>query len=326
MKADRPTKKQIELFISKALRGTISQEEKAILDQWYHEQEEQEAVVYTTLSKEQFREELFKKTLKNIPSPAAKKKTVTRTYISVAASILLLLGGLGFFYQYQTPTGTAAQSGKALFDVYSNGPGLRKKLVLPDGSVAYLNSNSQLTVFQDFSQERKVKLQGEAFFEVKKNEHLPFVVETEGLRTKVLGTSFNVSSYKSASEIVSVRTGKVQVEDKKRESAVFLLPNEQGMLRDGELSRTGVTHPESVFGWVEGKLVFNKTPLREIAPKLEAWYGVKVSVQVESGAPCQLTGTYTNLSLEELMELIKFSINIDYKVEGKKLVIEAKGC
>ncbi|MCC9167911.1 FecR family protein [Pontibacter harenae] len=326
MNGEKPSSSQIELLIAKALRGRLSEEEKVLLDRWYDDQENQEAAVYTKLSKEQFQEELFKRTLQRMQSPVGKKKPLVRRWLRIAASIVFALACMTWFYQYQARNTTPVQSAQALSDTYSSGPGVRKKLELPDGSVAYLNSNSQLLVYRDFSQERRVELTGEAFFDIKKNKGQAFVVETEGLITKVLGTSFSVSSHQVELEKVSVKTGKVRVEEKSQGTSVFLAPNQQGVFHKGELTKAEIKHPESVFGWTEGKLIFDKTPLQEIAPKLEAWYGVQVTVSVESDAPCQLTGTYTNLSLEELMELIRFSVNIDYKIDGKKLIIRAKGC
>lgn len=320
-------KRHIRKLISKALAGDLSQEEKRLLDDWYDEHEKKEAVVFTSLSKKEYKDRLYRKTLSKIKPEKKADESRSRTFIAYIAASILLCIGIGWVLSNHRPADTPTPIQEIQqFQTFENKKGEKRKISLPDGSFIYLNHSSSVRINSNYSQERKVELTGEAYFEVAKNENLPFSIETQHLITTVLGTSFIVSSHEDAAAVISVNSGKVKVSDKKNEGEVLLTQNQQSIYQEGQLMVEEISEPEAVFGWVQGKLVFRQSPLSEIKNLLEDWYGVEVQINGRSKTSCRLTGTYINLSLEDLMEIIQYSINIAYEINGKKLTITSKDC
>lgn len=154
-----------------------------------------------------------------------------------------------------------------------------KKITMPDGTHVWLNSAAVLEIDPAFNaRDRKVKLEGEAFFEVTKDQSHPFVVATGQLETKVLGTSFNVEAYGLESEIrVSLLTGSVQIENKDITHKTLLHPGE--MVRYKKASGTMQVLPiaaQHIQGWITGGMVFNEVPLPDALQRLEQRYGIHI--------------------------------------------------
>lgn len=325
MSKEIPNQEHIRKLIDKVLAGNITAEEKRLLDAWYDEQEKEKAVVFTAMSRKAFQDRLFVKTLEKIDKAGNRKKSLWKT-VGIAASIIFFIGiGLILkppFTEDVPLTDVPAHQ----FRSFTNGKGEKRKITLPDGSSIHLSHNSSVKVNKNFSKERKVELIGEAFFEVVKNDTLPFVIKTQNLSATVLGTAFNISAQKDDPESVAVRSGKVRVENLEKGEAIKLSELQQSFFSNGELKVKKITDPEKVFGWTEGKLVFRNTPLPDIGPILENWYGVQVEILGSISSSCQLTGVYRELSLKSLMEIIQYSINIAYEIDGKKLKIISKDC
>lgn len=157
--------------------------------------------------------------------------------------------------------------------------GHTSKVVLPDSSVVWLNAGSRLS-YSDFSGSsvRQVSLRGEGYFEVRHMDTKPFVVSTQRLRVKVLGTKFNVNAYAPSTDVVLL-SGSVSVKAKNKDaSSRILLPGEQYQLSaDGKVSVNSVK-ADDFASWKSGKLTINGMTLNDFAKKLENYYGVPVSV------------------------------------------------
>lgn len=320
-------KRHIRKLISKALAGKLSQEEKCLLDDWYDGQDKKEALVFTSLSKKEYKNRLYLNTLSKIKKEKKAAKSRSWTHVVYIAASVLLCIGIGWVLSHNAPADMpTAKPNVQQFQTFENKKGEKRKITLPDGSFIYLNHNSSVKINSNYSQEREVELTGEAYFEVARNENLPFSIETKQLITTVLGTSFIVSSHEDAAAVISVNSGKVKVSDKKNEGEVFLTQNQQSIYQKGQLKVEEIREPEAVFGWVQGKLIFRQSPLSEIKYLLEDWYGVEVQINGQAKTSCRLTGTYANLSLEDLMEIIQYSINIAYEIHEKKLTITSKDC
>ena len=205
--------------------------------------------------------------------------------------------------------------------------GQKLTVKLPDGTVIKLNAGSKLIYPQEFTgNERNVSLYGEAFFEVVKNPDKPFVISTEGLKTKVLGTSFNVRSYPEEAEIkVAVLTGKVEISATNGNSSV-LLPAEMGIF---EKDKTSISIDNYDFrkeiAWKDGVLYFEKDDFKTVIRKLEMWYGVKL--EVEKGF--EFKGLYSgefrnNKPLEMVLEGISFTSGFNYQIEAGTVTITKK--
>jgi ferric-dicitrate binding protein FerR (iron transport regulator) len=197
---------------------------------------------------------------------------------------------------------------------------------LPDGTEAVLNGNSRLTFEARWSDDepRKVHLQGEAFFEV---AHEPlagaqeFIVETHDLNVEVLGTSFNLKTREKGTEIV-LNSGKVQL-NLKDTSRIQMIPGDFVKYKSQNKSIIKQqVDPSRLSAWKDGQLIFEETSLQEIAEILEDTYGYEIRIQNVSLLDKEISGTVPTDNMELLLALISTSINAEFTIEGKKIIIK----
>lgn len=197
----------------------------------------------------------------------------------------------------------------------------RVQFSLPDGTTGWLNSNSSVRYRGNFVMDRKVSLSGEAFFDVFKDKHRPFVVNTNEISLKVLGTRFNVASYDNEKNVeVVLEEGKLVFDNAQKDKAYTMSPNELVVYdkTSGDIS-TETVQPQKYLSWTEGKLVFRNDPLDVIARRLERWYDIDVEVNVSLTEDLRLRATFIDENLEEVLTLLKRSLPIDYKIENRNL-------
>lgn len=194
----------------------------------------------------------------------------------VAAVVLAVLLPLAGFWQGQRMINSRFASVKM-----ETAMGSRTQLYLPDGTLVWLNAGSCLTYPQDFGiNNRRVSLQGEAYFDVKRNETLPFEINTREIDLKVLGTRFTFSNYPDDDFItVDLVKGKVSLNDHLLHREMYLEPNERMTYnkRTGEMNKTQIM-AENAGAWMKEELFFDEQPLSEIARKLSRAYNVKIEV------------------------------------------------
>lgn len=196
-----------------------------------------------------------------------------------------------------------------------NEAGQKSTIFLADGTLVNLNASSRLTYPKDFSgEERKVFLQGEAFFKVKKGTK-PFVVETEHLKAKVLGTSFNIRAFAEKDEYsLALATGKVMVSPTEApQDYVILEPGQKGTLDSltGRMSTTSFDYEEEI-AWKEGILVFKDCAFATVRSRLEEWYGVRFVLENEPLEDFLVTGKFDNESLDNVLQSISYTGSFSY--------------
>lgn len=195
--------------------------------------------------------------------------------------------------------------------------GQRACITLQDGSVVWLNAQSTLIYPSHFwGSERRVKIIGEAFFEIAKNEKKPFYVVTQNSEMRVLGTKFNVYSY---SETGLTRTslieGAVQVTCDNNIEKVVLKPNEQVTVENGKMTVSLIQFPDALL-WKEGIYSFNNERLIDITKKLELYYDVKIIISNELLRDIRYTCKFRQRDgIDEILKVIQqihhFKINKD---------------
>jgi ferric-dicitrate binding protein FerR (iron transport regulator) len=198
---------------------------------------------------------------------------------------------------------------------------MRSHVVLPDGTDLWLNAGSKIKYGIPFIREnRQVELTGEAFLKVTKNGKAPFVVNVGAASVKVLGTRFNVKAYPEEEQIeIALSEGSVEfsgtmVDGKKAEAN--LIPNDFLVLdkQTGNV-RLENRNLEKYISWYQNILIFDDTPMQEVAVTLERWYGVKVIVADPEINKYRFTTTFENESLFRVLELLELSspaIKIEY--------------
>lgn len=196
--------------------------------------------------------------------------------------------------------------------------GENHEVTLPDGSTVLLNSDSRITWNSDFDAgEREIHLTGEAFFDVVRDTLRPFIVHTGNMDVKVLGTTFNVRAYPDDKEpVTTLISGAVEVSGDDQ-STVTLRPMQTAVL-DRNTDRFeifDITENEAA-PWREGKLMFKDTPLETVIRDIERKYDVKCKVVSLDMKDFLFTGTFNNLTIEEVLRVLKISSDIDHRKNG----------
>ena len=191
-------------------------------------------------------------------------------------------------------------------------------LNLPDGTHVWLNKETRLLYPERFKgEEREVILQGEAYFEVESDKKHPFLVHSNGLVTKAIGTSFNIKSEVSANQIVvTLITGSVILYDSLIQGeSIILEPGSSGLYycSSGEIKIIENTDPNLV-AWKTGILVFEDTPVEEVCRQLSYHFGVAIKSDQELVDQSRsLTARYDNMNLDAILEIIE--LTLDIKIE-----------
>jgi hypothetical protein len=199
--------------------------------------------------------------------------------------------------------------------------GEKLSLTLPDGTRVWVNSGSSLSYPEKFDQDQRiVKMDGEAFFEIEKDSLRPFLVVADGFITTALGTSFNVNSNSSGGLKISLLTGKVKVAKELSSEEFFLEPGQEFL--DDENSGKGIVrkfHPEKVLAWKDGKIIFENAGLPEVVKTLEDWYGVEINLVNAENVKWKFSGEYKNEILDNVLNSMAFIEKFNYKINGKNI-------
>lgn len=219
--------------------------------------------------------------------------------MAMAAASVLLIIALSFSFLY-TAGDRAGHSNRLSYAALSG----KSRIVLPDSSVVWLNSGSTVAYAADFLANREVDLDGEALFDVTKDDQHPFVVSTSEMKVKVHGTRFNVSSYLKEENIrVTLFHGSVSLEADGKES--YLRPGEIAALnkRDKSLNITSADLFFESF-WASESVRFEAKSLRYITRYLEKWYNVKIEIDPSIPDSQAYTFTIKDESLEVILRIM----------------------
>lgn len=211
-----------------------------------------------------------------------------------------------------------------------NPKGQRITLKLNDGTSIWLNAESKIRYPKNFDKiSREVYLEGEAFFDVKTQNGIPFIIHTSQTQVKVLGTSFNVKAYKDSqtTETVVV-SGKVMVaENDNLANQITLIPNEKSIFnkKNKKIGKIPVVSGEYT-AWKDGVLSFNDETLGEAIQKMERWYGVEFKVTHAGILKCKVTASFKNPTLKKILESISSVVPVNFNISDKKVILSGNGC
>jgi len=195
------------------------------------------------------------------------------------------------------------------------------RVTLSDGSVVRLNAGSKLSFPTGFrGAERRVALEGEAFFEVAKNPEMPFIVTVNETSIRVLGTKFNVSSYKEDINVTAtLLEGSILFSDKNNHQAI-LKPNQQASSQGGKITISNVEAADYA-AWTKGDFLFNDMPVTAVMQKLGRWYDVDVDLQSLPDKHLYLKISRT-AAITDVLKLMSKATNLQFKLEGNKIVMK----
>ena len=190
-------------------------------------------------------------------------------------------------------------------------------VTLADGSRVWINSGSSLTYGNDFNRhDRKVSLEGEAYFEVAKDPQHPFIVHTREMEIQALGTAFNVSAYSDENypSVVLVE-GKIKVNTRGQEE--ILTENERAMVDKANQSlSTDRVFASDFIQWKDGNLYFDNSSFDEIAQTLSRVFNVEIRFASEKLRPLRFTGTLGNSSIRNALDILSLTSAMHYEMNG----------
>jgi ferric-dicitrate binding protein FerR (iron transport regulator) len=253
------------------------------------------------------------------------------TVFSRVAAILIIPIVCFSAYQYfsstkKTPIIAVLADNQESIVEYTVNPGVKGRVVLPDGSEVWLNSNSSLrcpAVFENDS--RVVTLSGEAFFEVRSDEQRPMYVKTSrNITVKVIGTRFNISTYDNDHFFnLHLISGKVRLINENNMVEFDVLPNQEVYVTDVDQKFKLKRNPDEHLNtaWKEGYLVFDATLLSEVIRKMERWYGVNVEVKSPRILNEKFTAEFHSESLTQVLDYLKMCSGINYLITNENVVL-----
>lgn len=210
--------------------------------------------------------------------------------------------------------------------------GVKGFVILPDSTKVWLNSCTELTYPVKFNgSRREISMSGEAYFEVAKDSLHPMIINTaNNVSIEVLGTSFNLKSYKEDGRVeTTLYTGSVRMHyeadgEKKTvlmqpdEKIVYELPSNE---KNVETVPQKLQKPQLQSAWKEGRLIFDQMPVKEVLKMIERWHGTSFIVKNDKIYNYVLSADFESESLVQIMEIIKIIIPIDYKIENNVVTL-----
>ena len=233
-------------------------------------------------------------------------------YAGVAAAIALLLAvGNGWYQARQTRLDLES------LNTTINVPiGQRIEVTLQDGTRVCLNAGSSLEFPNVFSKhDRKVRLSGEAMFDVMPDADCPFVVETYGYDVQVYGTKFNVEADAASAEFsTALLQGSVKVTDRASGAGFFLVPGEKAELVQGKLRRSPITNSDEYL-WTEGIISLQCDSFTELLKRMEKAYDVHFIIQFDKEPVVRCRGKIrVSDGIEHALEILKLGTDLNYEI------------
>lgn len=261
----------------------------------------------------------------------------------MAAAVMIgLIAAFAYFFTSQNIHPVSSLSQQKI----TTAPASRSKIKLPDGTEVWLNSNSQLLYDSlNFSkQKREVVLSGEAFFDVVKNEKIPFVIHAGNVNITVKGTAFNVKAYPSQKNIeTTLLRGLIEITTKQEpDRKIMVKPNEKiiipaeietGKIADKQdnnflytISKLKKDEHNAVAEtvWMNSKLGFNNESFEELSPKLESWFSVEIHINDTTLKQRRFSGLIEKETLTQTLQALQLSYPFTYTIKGTDVWINKK--
>lgn len=341
--------KDIEFWLPQYFPGNLSEEKRAIIDEWRQHSSENEDIFQQNLRawdaipllKEMEQFNSFEALRKIEPRLKPTFQLRWKGNIQRWAAILLLPM---FIYSgwltYKHLIEVQKQS-SVIWQTIKTPPGLKSHFQLPDGTLVWLNSASSITFPQEFDDDsRVVSVTGEAFFDVHNDARKPFSVGLGKISVKVTGTRFNVINYEheSATEII-LESGKIELHSGSGKFSRALCEMKPGEL--AFLNKTDNTlvikkvEVDKYCSWINGKLIFRDNPMNEVVLKLNRWFNVNIEVADSVISDYIYTASFQDESLDQILELLTISAPITYHVirddsqgellTAKRIILKKRG-
>jgi len=302
--------------LTRYLKGKSNETENALIEAWYKSYDINEKPLDDSEAKG------LKQSIQTKINAAVFKPSVIQLPIFRIAASVIIIAGVAFLTWHIYQKKNTSQADFYTIQTGTNGV---KQLVLPDSSVIWLNAASTLRVPNAFNGKLRevVLLEGEAFFDIKRNPLHPFIVHTAGLNVQVLGTSFNVKAYKNLPEVkVAVATGKVGVTENGNLLAMLLPGHQLNYNTKTSQNTQQIINTDEVQGWKTGYTYLSQASFNELALVINNIFGLKL----KAGNGRVNTYHFTmhvqhNLPAGEILKVISQMHNTHFRKEGDKVIL-----
>jgi len=320
----------IEQLLDRYLRGETNSGENGVVEKWLAEREldDTDWKLMNLSARKQWTSDLFNDVQATINSNAKGKSPAQPIRIiqwkNVAAIAAVLVVFLLAFLNWPT-----IKENKHFEFATTARDNQQKRLTLPDGSIVWINSSSELKYPSTFDgKTREVYLTGEAYFDIHHDTFKPFIVHTGKIKTTVLGTAFNINALKdSKNVIITVTRGKVSVADQNHLLG-YITPNQQLTYNTESRDQSKVKiDAEKVIAW-QGDLFFDNMTFSEVASVLQERFKVKIGFENEQIKNCRFSGTASKGNdLEQILKIVCAFNNASYKQHSDgSIIIYGPGC
>lgn len=255
--------------------------------------------------------------------------------MGVAAALIVMIAV--FWMGNYSTTGTLPGSSEEGIETFTTEKGERATVRLSDGTHVRLNVNSRLTVSNSFGDERRrVRLDGEAYFDVATDSTKPFMVHAGGTVTRVLGTAFDVSAYPDEEEAkVIVTEGRVSLQadsgqigenednaSREKESVILTERQMARVLNSGGQIIRQKTEGQQHLAWMNGELILNDAPFSKVVRSLERWYDLEIILEEGATPPIgHLNARFAKeQALEEVLTVVATAFRLEYKRHRKRVI------
>ena len=349
-------KQNIEEIIIRYFRQDVTEDDVRLLDAWLEERPENKALFFelkalddyshkSPLLRESVKETGWQKMKARIleseketvrsetpkePVTQWRKWLIILKYASII--ILAISAGWGISEFSRNPASSSPAKDIVYNEIYVEKGGRANTVILSDGTKVVLNAATRLRYPTSFNgKDRKVYLDGEAYFEVTKNEDKPFIVKLKKQDITVLGTSFNVEAYEAENySIVSLLSGRIALdafnESGEPMSRMFLKPDQKAY-SDNQSGSVSIQNIEASLSsaWVYGMYKFKDEPLSAIFKRLENYYGVKIHLSSDKLKQVKYTGSFSlDQDIREVLRIIDYEKQLHVKFAGKDIFIASK--
>ncbi|MDR1120542.1 MAG: FecR domain-containing protein [Dysgonamonadaceae bacterium] len=322
---------KLSILIEKFLRQQVNAEEtdrlkklftqtdtEDLLSNWYEEKWEQAV----SDPEKEVENRIWSKLQKQIhaePSTSKSGFPIWKKGLRIAASILIPLccAGLGYYLSENKP---GQNNDRITVQVET---GQKANIQLSDGTQVQLNSASSLTYDNTYNKKnRTVYLQGEACFEVNKNEEHPFIVKANDISVEALGTHFDVKAYPDDNYVAATLIeGRIRVNSPLQSE--ILEPNEKLVFtkNSGQFAKSVLPDAAQSIFWINNQLAFEQERLEDMARVLERMYNIHVRFASDELKSIRFSGVIKNNSLESVLQMISFVSPVRFAAEGDTAVI-----
>ncbi|GAB5410083.1 MAG: hypothetical protein BalsKO_24480 [Balneolaceae bacterium] len=308
--------KDISSSEAKELKNLLLEHEE-FQDQYDQLERSWEAAGKYRLSIEYTIENSWNRFQDSVKDKSQKRVFVLHPLVKVAAVILL---SVGIGWLIMNPLGNKK---------YQTGFGEQFIVQLSDNSIITLNESSFLIVDDNFGdKERRIEFKGEAFFDIADNLRKPFIITTQNSQIEVLGTSFNVDAKDGELVKVDVTSGKVSLHELgKNEQGIILAKGMSGIFDSSNNSFVKSEYETRNFqSWRTKTLEFNDIPMKKVIEDVSEYFDVKIDSETEAILSCNLTSSFNNPTLDEVLRVISATLDLTIQENGQKYQLEGKGC